>query len=721
MTPPPALRRRRRRRHHGRRRRRPGRHRGRRHHRRRGAAARRPRGQAERDPRHVAARRQRAARTSASARRSSRRPSAPARSTTCSPSRPPRACAWRPRVVPGGVAIVNTQQIVPPLASQGEYSYPFDAVERMDDGSRRVTVVDGNAVAAEGRRRQGRRRRARGRAVDAPALRPPRRGSEAIAAQRAGELARDEPVGVRRGGPARRAAREGHGPYAGRPAPGPRLLRPRERDARARRPAGAPARASPARRRRSPASAAPCTGRCAGRRASSRPTSSRSTTSAASRSSRSRRCATPIPAGLRLCGLDEIIEVHSTSGTTGKPTPIWVTRRDMDAWAQRNARSAVDGRPAPRRPPAELLRLRAPDEHRPAVRRAARRHRRRAGRHRPSGAAHRPHRRPRRDRHLHDAVLRALPRRQGEGARHRPGHRVAAAHRPLRRRALARVGPRPPLRRPRRRRLQRVRHGRVPGTGHGVRVPGQGRHARVVGPPAGGVHRPGDLRAGRRRRTGRARVDLADQRLHGDDPLPQPRHQLAELGALRLRPHASQDRPHHRAQRRRPVHRRPRRVPQPDRGSAACASTRWPTTSAWSSSNVDNLDRLTLQVEVRGLRRAQRRGAREALPCAWSPASSRRSASRRAWSSPSRSRCRDDRAGRARRPATGWTTVAPAEPPGGGGAGCARPTVSRAPGRPRRRARASQRTTLGAGFRAAGPAPRRRSPPGSASRARRPR
>ena len=45
------------------------------------------------------------------------------------------------------------------------------------------------------------------------------------------------------------------------------------------------------------------------------------------------------PAGLRLCGLDEIIEVHSTSGTTGKPTPIWVTRRDMDAWALRNARS----------------------------------------------------------------------------------------------------------------------------------------------------------------------------------------------------------------------------------------------------------------------------------------------------------------------------------------------------------------------------------------------
>ena len=45
------------------------------------------------------------------------------------------------------------------------------------------------------------------------------------------------------------------------------------------------------------------------------------------------------PTGLRLCGLEAIIEVHSTSGTTGKPTPIWVTRRDMDAWSLRNARS----------------------------------------------------------------------------------------------------------------------------------------------------------------------------------------------------------------------------------------------------------------------------------------------------------------------------------------------------------------------------------------------
>jgi indolepyruvate ferredoxin oxidoreductase beta subunit len=54
-----------------------------------------------------------------------------------------------PSVVPGGVAIVNTQQIVPPLASSTEFSYPFDAIDRMRDGSLHVTVVDGNAIAAE--------------------------------------------------------------------------------------------------------------------------------------------------------------------------------------------------------------------------------------------------------------------------------------------------------------------------------------------------------------------------------------------------------------------------------------------------------------------------------------------------------------------------------------------------------------------------------------------
>jgi indolepyruvate ferredoxin oxidoreductase beta subunit len=54
-----------------------------------------------------------------------------------------------PSVVPGGVAIVNMQQIVPPLASQGDANYPFDAAERMAQGDRRLTVVDGNGIALE--------------------------------------------------------------------------------------------------------------------------------------------------------------------------------------------------------------------------------------------------------------------------------------------------------------------------------------------------------------------------------------------------------------------------------------------------------------------------------------------------------------------------------------------------------------------------------------------
>ena len=54
-----------------------------------------------------------------------------------------------PSLVDGGVAIVNTQQIVPPLASQGEFTYPFDAIERMSDGRCRVIAVDGSAVAEQ--------------------------------------------------------------------------------------------------------------------------------------------------------------------------------------------------------------------------------------------------------------------------------------------------------------------------------------------------------------------------------------------------------------------------------------------------------------------------------------------------------------------------------------------------------------------------------------------
>jgi len=68
-----------------------------------------------------------------------------------------------PAVVAGGVAIVNTQQIVPPLAASTEYTYPYDAIDRLmersrkkRDGGRRthaagscLTVVNGNALALQ--------------------------------------------------------------------------------------------------------------------------------------------------------------------------------------------------------------------------------------------------------------------------------------------------------------------------------------------------------------------------------------------------------------------------------------------------------------------------------------------------------------------------------------------------------------------------------------------
>ena len=167
------------------------------------------------------------------------------------------------------------------------------------------------------------------------------------------------------------------------------------------------------------------------------------------------------PDGLRTCGLDKIIEVHSTSGTTGKPTPIWASRHDMEAWATRNARTMwmVGLRPGdllqncfgyglPTSVGLQYGAQRAGIGVVPAG----------IGRQEllidlivdlgvtalcttPSYALY-----------LADKALeRGIDRR-----------RLQAARRPVRRRALARVRPRPAHRRARRRRLQRVRHGRVP-------------------------------------------------------------------------------------------------------------------------------------------------------------------------------------------------------------------------------------------------------------------
>ena len=68
-----------------------------------------------------------------------------------------------PSVVADGAAIVNTQQIVPPLAASGEHAYPYDAIARLMECSRKkrdggrgthaggacLTIVNGNALALQ--------------------------------------------------------------------------------------------------------------------------------------------------------------------------------------------------------------------------------------------------------------------------------------------------------------------------------------------------------------------------------------------------------------------------------------------------------------------------------------------------------------------------------------------------------------------------------------------
>ena len=259
------------------------------------------------------------------------------------------------------------------------------------------------------------------------------------------------------------------------------------------------------------------------------------------------------------------------------------SRTTWTHWADAQRALDVDGRPAPGRPSAELLRLRPGDERRPAVRRAEGRHRRRAGRHRAARAAHRPHRRPGRDRPLHDAVVRPLPRRQGARARHRS-----------RRDSRLRIGlfgaePWPESGRERLADALGVEAfneygmGEFLGPGMACECPGRhGMHVwsdhllvECIDPETGEWVADGE--------PGELVWTIADQRLDGHDPLPQPRHLLAHLGAVPVRPHPPADRPHHRAQRRRPLDRRADRVPQPDRGGPGAASTRSATTSAWSS------------------------------------------------------------------------------------------------------------------------------------------
>jgi indolepyruvate ferredoxin oxidoreductase, beta subunit len=56
---------------------------------------------------------------------------------------------WAPSVADGGVAIVNTERIVPPIAATGTHSYPHDALERMRGQGYRLVALDASALGEE--------------------------------------------------------------------------------------------------------------------------------------------------------------------------------------------------------------------------------------------------------------------------------------------------------------------------------------------------------------------------------------------------------------------------------------------------------------------------------------------------------------------------------------------------------------------------------------------
>ena len=49
------------------------------------------------------------------------------------------------------------------------------------------------------------------------------------------------------------------------------------------------------------------------------------------------------PFGMFAAPMDQIVRIHASSGTTGKPTPVAYTQRDLETWAELMARSLAAG------------------------------------------------------------------------------------------------------------------------------------------------------------------------------------------------------------------------------------------------------------------------------------------------------------------------------------------------------------------------------------------
>jgi len=84
----------------------------------------------------------------------------------------------------------------------------------------------------------------------------------------------------------------------------------------------------------------PTTASSSMRRASRRATSERWPTCACFPSRTRRRYATPTLRDVR-CTLDEVVRLHSSSGTTGKPIVVGYTRGDINTWTECTARVAA--------------------------------------------------------------------------------------------------------------------------------------------------------------------------------------------------------------------------------------------------------------------------------------------------------------------------------------------------------------------------------------------
>ena len=208
---------------------------------------------------------------------------------------------------------------------------------------------------------------------------------------------------------------------AGRVPPGERAGLPAAARARP-----APARPAPVGRRCAPTSA--CRSSAGGwRSAASRPaTCARSRTSPACRSRSKTDLRDTYPFGLFASPMEDIVRLHASSGTTGKPIVVAYTEADLRVWTSVMVRTfAACGLHTRRRHP-ERLRLR------PLHGRARRALRRRGARRDGDPDLRRQHRAAahgaaglQRHRHLLHALVHAPPRR----ARRRGGDRVRAGSR----------------------------------------------------------------------------------------------------------------------------------------------------------------------------------------------------------------------------------------------------------------------------------------------------